>query len=263
MIWLDWVIIGIIVVNVIVGYFQGFGRALVGMIKYPVSVILILFCGPQVGMMLTKPWNLTQTIALSLKDMFTLPVSLNQPMEVTGLSAQLGHGSFPVKSFLTGMDSMVSGLEFPPFFRDLIGSMFGQEQLIGYITKSSPQLAEYPIHNVADLAFYTLASMIAKFIAVAVGAIVIFALVSCISYVLITLLNKVSRDAASFSMGNRVLGAVLKGGICVAAVMLIIEFTTPLLCYFTFDPNQSWVFSTVLNSSFHIRPWLEHAVLNM
>jgi hypothetical protein len=195
--------------------------------------------------------------------MFTLPVSLNQPMQVSGLSAQLGHGAFPTKSFLTGMDSMVSGLEFPPFFRDLISSLFGQEQLVDYITKSSPQLAQYPIQNVADLAFYTLASMIAKFIAIAVGAIVIFVLVACISYVLITLFNKVSHDATTLNVTNRVLGAVLKGGICIVAVMLLIEFTTPLLCYFTFDPTQSWVFSTVLNSPFHIRPWLEHAVLNM
>lgn len=263
MIWLDWVLIGLVILNIVHGYFQGFGRTLIGMIKYPVSIVLILLCSPQVGTLLTKPWNLTQTIALSLKDMFTLPVSLNQPLQVSGLSAQLGHGAFPTKSFLTGMNSMVSGLEFPPFFHDLVQPLFGQEQLMDYIAKSSPHLVQYPIHNVADLAFYTLASMIAKFIAIAVGAIVIFILVSCISYVLTSFFTKASHEVGSFNLTNRLLGAAVKGGLCVITVMLFIEFTTPLLCYFTFDPTSSWVFSTVLNSSFPIRPWLEHAVLNM
>ncbi len=262
--WLDWVIIILILLSLIRGFYTGFVRSLLGTLKYLVSFIVILFFGPQLGSFLTKPWNLTQTIALSIKDMVNMPGNLyEQAIHLTGLTQELNQGNFPVEEFSSSLKYIISNLELPQTLRDILTSLFQKENIIEYLLKAVPDFSAFPIKNMEELVFYTLGSFIAKLIAISIGALIIIISIFLISHFIIAIFEKIAKEDPVLNLTNRFIGAVFSGGISVLVLILVLELLTPLLCYFMIEPSQSMIFSIVLNTSFHIRPWLEHALLNM
>ncbi|AZR72438.1 hypothetical protein BBF96_02935 [Anoxybacter fermentans] len=262
--WLDWVILLAIVLSIIRGFRRGLIRTLFGAFKYFISFVLILFYAPGLGEFLTRPWNLTQNIALSIKDMVNLPGHLyNDSLQILNLNQRLSQGDFPIEEFSSSLSYIISNLEIPQALPEILNSLFNKESIIEYLLKVGPDFSSYPIENMEELVFYTLASFIAKLIAISIGSLVIIIVVFFLTHFIISLFHKISAESAKLNLANRFMGALFNGGICFLVLVLILEVITPLLCYFMIDPNQSMTFSMILNTSFHIRPWLEHALLNM
>ena len=264
MIWLDWVILIIIVVSIVRGYFLGLVKTLLGAIQYVVSFGLIYFTGPQVGAFLTRPLHLTDTIAESLRDIVTLPAGFfHGSYQVSLLSDQLSQGAFPYQKFITDLFQVVNNMDIPPALRHMLVSMLQKNQTVGFLMKTAPDLQQYPIHNLGDLAIYSLSSIIANFIAVAVGTLVITVVVACITYFIIALTNKMSKDLAPMGIVNRWSGAIVNGVACFIFLLLVLQIVTPMLCFFTIDPNNSLLVSTIMNKTSLIWPWLQSVLMKM
>lgn len=262
--WLDWLIIAIIVGSLVRGYFLGLVKTLLGALQYVVSFILIYFTGPQVGAFLTRPLHLTQNIADSLRDMISVPASFfHGSYAVSQLSDQLSSGGFPYQKFFTDLSQVVTNLDIPPALRQMLFSMLQKDRTIGYLMKTAPDLSNYPVHNLGDLAIYSLSSIIANMIAIAVGTLVITVVMACITYFIIAFTNRMTKDSIQLTVINRVLGSVVNGVACFIFVLLVLEIVTPLLFVMSIDPHQSIVVSTVLNSTSYIRPWLERVLMSM
>ena len=262
--WLDWVIILLVAFSIIRGFYYGLFRTLIGTIRYLISFILILFYSPKLGEYLTRPWNLTQTIALSIRDMVNLPGDLyNNSIQISNLTQSLNQGDFPVEKFSSSLSYIISHLEIPETLQNILNSLFNKESIIKYLLKVVPDFSKFQIHNMEDLVFYTLGSFIAKLIAISIGAIVIIIGVFIIAQFLISIFNKLTERSESLKFVNRFMGAIFNASICFLVIVLLVQVITPLLCYFMIDPKQSIMFSIILDTSFDIRPWLEHALLNM
>lgn len=262
--WLDWILIVIISFSLFSGYRNGLIRTLLGTLKYFISFALIILYGPLLGEFLTRPWNLTRVIAMSISDMMKLPGDFyTNSIKIIELNQHLSEGNFPIEEFSHSLKYIISHVELPSILRDILNSLFNRDNIIEYLLKVSPDFSGYGIENMEELVFYTLASFIAKLIAISVGAIVIIIGVFLLTHFLISMFHKITEAHASMNLTNRFCGALFNGGICILVLILVLEVITPLLCYLMIDPTQSIMFSAILNTSFHIRPWLEHALLNM
>lgn len=262
--WLDWIIVTLLAVSLLRGFQYGLIRALLGTLKYLISFTLILFFGPLVGEFLTRPWNLTQNIALSLQDMVNLPGNLfTKSVQISEVSQKIGEGIFPIDDFSSSLNYIISHLELPQTLRDILNSLFAKESISQYLLQASPNFSHYPIDNMEELVFYTLASFIAKLIAISIGAVVITIVVFCMTRFLISIFERVASEHPSLNWSNRCMGALYNVGMGFLVLIIFLELITPLLCYMMIDPNQSLMFSVILDTSFHIRPWLERALLNM
>ncbi len=262
--WLDWVLLAIIALSVLSGIRYGLIRALLGTLKYLISFVLVIFCGPQLGEFLTGPWNLTQNIALSISDMMNLPGDFyTQSIQISELSQRINVGDFPTEEFSTSLQYIISNMELPQILRDIVNSLFNKDSIIQYLLQASPDFSHYPIDNMEGLVFYTLASFIAKLIAISIGAMVIIIAVFFITHFVISIFHKIAEDDPGLNLLNRCMGGLFNLGVCFLVLVLIMEVITPLLCYFMIDPTQSIILSIIMDSSFHIRPWLEYAIMNM
>lgn len=264
MIWLDWVILTIIFINMLHGFYLGTFRTCISAVKYPIAFVLILMFGPQAGEFLLRPWNLTQNIALSLKDMVMLPDQFYQhTIQISRLGEELGRGDSLAAKLYASIQEILLHIEIPQTLRDLITSIFQPGRIAEYLTHSGADFQKYSIENLGELAFYTLGSFIAKLFAISLGAIVIIVVIILISHFVLAMFNQVGDSEVRIGLPSRFVGAAFKGGVCFFVLVLLLEFSTPLLCYFMIDPNHSVVFSAVANSAHHIRPWVERVLLTM
>lgn len=262
--WLDWIIVILLAASIFRGFQNGLVRSLFGTLKYLISFVLILFFGPQVGDFLTRPWNLTQSIALSIRDMINLPGNFyTEPIQISEVSQKISEGVFPIEEFSSSLSYIISHLELPQTLRDILNTLFAKYSISEYLLQAGPDFSNYPIGNMEELVFYTLASFIAKLIAISIGAAVILIVVFCMTRFMISIFERVSAESPGLKWSNRCMGALYSGGIIFLVLIIFVELMTPLLCYMMIDPNQSLMFSVILDTSFHIRPWLERALMNM
>lgn len=262
--WLDWIIVILLATSILRGFHHGLIRALLGTLKYLISFVLILFFGPQMGDFLTKPWNLTQNIALSIQDMVNLPGNFyTEPIQISELSQKISEGVFPIEEFTSSLSYIISHLELPKTLQDILHSLFAKYSISEYLLQASPNFSNYPIGNMEELVFYTLASFIAKLIAISIGAAVILIIIFCMTRFMISFFEKVSAESSGLKWSNRCIGALYSGGIVFLVLIIFLELMTPLLCYMMIDPSKSLMFSVIMDTSFYIRPWIERALMNM
>lgn len=262
--WLDWALICILSLSIISGFRFGLIRALLGTLKYLISFVLILLYAPRLGEFLISPWNLTQNIALSINDMVNIPGSLyTTSVDIAQLSQLIRLEQIPLEQFSSSLKYMIAHLELPQVLRDILNSFFNQESIKEYLLQASADFSRFPINNLEDLAFYTLGSFIAKLIAISIGALVIIIFAIFFTQFIISIFYKMTAENNGVNMLNRVMGGLFNFGICFWVLIFMVEVITPLLCYLMIDPAQSFMLSVVMNTSFHIRPWLEHAILHM
>lgn len=262
--WLDWALIGILSLSIISGFRFGLVRALLGTLKYFISFVLILLYAPRLGEFLVSPWNLTQNIALSINDMVNLPGNLyTQSIDISKLSQLISLDEIPLDQFVSSLKYIISQLELPQILRDILTSLFNQESIREYLLQVSPEFSNFPIDNLEGLACYTLGSFIAKLIAISIGSLVIIIVSVFLTQFFISLFHKMTAAKKEVNLTYRLLGSLFNFGICFFVLVLVVEVITPLLCYLMIDPTQSLMLSVIMNTSFHIRPWLEHAVLHM